>query len=210
MIALPRLLVLTDRAVAHAAGHDLVDVVAAALDAGAPAVLFREKDLAPGPRAELAALVAARVRDTAALLLVASDVALAVAVGADGVHLNETEPMPTDGAGLVGRSCHSGAGLDRAGHDGVAYATLSPVFTSISKPGYGPPARAELLAELAPRAGRPPVLALGGVTATAIGPCLAAGAWGAAVLGAVMGAADPAAATRSLVDALKAAFEGSS
>ncbi|MDX6584649.1 MAG: thiamine-phosphate pyrophosphorylase, partial [Solirubrobacterales bacterium] len=123
----------------------------------------------------------------------------------DGVHLAASDPPFPAASRLVGRSCHTDDELDRAGREGASYATLSPVFASVSKPGYTPAAAAAPLPRLARRPGRPPVLALGGVTTAGVGPCLAAGAWGVAVLGAVMGALDPGAATSAFLDALERA-----
>jgi thiamine-phosphate pyrophosphorylase len=71
---------------------------------------------------------------------------------------------------------------------------LSPIFASPSKPGYGPALGTDALASLPL-----PCFALGGVTATNAAACLAAGAAGIAVMGAVMTAADPAAAVRELL-----------
>jgi len=207
----PRLLILTDRACAQRSGHALEYVVAAAVDAGAPAVLFREKDLEPRERARLATAIARPVARAGAVLVVASDASLAADVGAAGVHLAASDPPLRDALvtshhfDVVGRSCHSGADLDRAGHEGASYATLSPVSASISKPGYGPAPGADLWGELAPRAGRPPVLALGGVTVGLAGRCRDAGAWGVAVIGTVMGADDPGRATRDLLAAVATA-----
>ena len=126
-------MVLTDRRMAAGAGHDLVDVVAAAVDAGAPAVLLREKDLPRADRHDLA--VQLRTATAGATLIVAGDPELARAVGADGVHLAAGEPLPGDSAaGLrVGRSCHTPGELVAAARVGVAaYDTFSPVFASTS------------------------------------------------------------------------------
>ena len=81
------------------------------------------------------------------------------------------------------------------------YVTLSPIFGSISKPGYGPALGLQRLADAALRA-RAPIVALGGIAAHNLGSCLAAGAAAVAVRGAVMAAADPEAATAALVKSL--------
>jgi thiamine-phosphate pyrophosphorylase len=70
------------------------------------------------------------------------------------------------------------------------YVALSPVFPTVTKPGYGPPLGP---AEAARLAGVVPWLALGGIdSAERVAVCAAAGAAGIAVLGAVMRSADPA------------------
>ena len=204
-MSLPRLLVLTDRRQSEAAGRTLPETVAAAVGAGARAVVFREKDLRPAPRRELAEAVCAAVGRGRALMIVASDVALARAIGAAGVHLAATDPWPdAGGAGelVVGRSCHDAGDVSGAGLCAVAYVTLSPVHYSPSKPEYGPPLDLEGLAAGVRAPGAPPVYALGGVTPGRAAPCIAAGAAGVAVMGGVMGAPDPAAAVAALLDEL--------
>ena len=164
---------ITDRRQAEGAGHRLVDVAAASVEGGAAGVLLREKDL---PRDERAALAAA-LRDVTATsgskLLVASDVALALAVGADGVHLAASDPWPgpsPDERGRprigVGRSCHTIDDLGRAEEIGAGWATFSPVFATSSKPGYGPPLGIAGLAAGCRATPSLPVLALGGVFST--------------------------------------------
>jgi thiamine-phosphate pyrophosphorylase len=203
-------MVLTDRRMAAGAGHDLVDVVAAAVDAGAPAVLLREKDLPRADRHDLA--VQLRTATAGATLIVAGDPELARAVGADGVHLAAGEPLPGDSAaGLrVGRSCHTPGELVAAARDGVAaYATFSPVFATTSKPGYGPALGIDGLAagcRAAAGVGSPlAVYALGGIGPAQAAACLAAGAAGVAVMGAVMRASDPRGIVRTMICELDAA-----
>jgi thiamine-phosphate pyrophosphorylase len=104
---------------------------------------------------------------------------------------------------LIGLSVHSADEAARA--DPTAdYVTLSPIFGSISKPGYGPALGVQGLVDAAAHA-RVPIVALGGVSADNLGPCLAAGAAAVAVMGAVMAAADPEAATAALARTLGAA-----
>ncbi len=203
-------MVLTDRRMAAGAGHDLVDVVEAAVDAGAPAVLLREKDLPRADRHELAVQLRAATVGTA--LIVAGDPELARAVGADGVHLAAGDPWPDDpAAGLrVGRSCHTPGELMAAATGGVAaYATFSPVFATTSKPGYGPALGIGGLAagcRAVVGVGSPlAVYALGGIGPAQAGACLAAGAAGVAVMGAVMRAGDPRGIVRTMLCELGAA-----
>jgi thiamine-phosphate diphosphorylase len=207
----PELLVLTDRRMAAGAGHDLADVVAAAVDAGAPAVLLREKDLPPADRHDLA--VRLRVATAgAAALIVAGDPELARAVGADGVHLAAADPRPGDAAaGLwVGRSCHTPGELMATAMGGVAaYATFSPVFATASKPGYGPALGIDGLAAgcraVAGEGSPLAVYALGGIAPGHAEACLAAGAAGVAVMGVVMRADNPHGIVRAMICELDAA-----
>lgn len=197
---LGRLLVLTDRAQSEAAGRPLLDTIEVAATAGAAAVLFREKDLPSPDRRRLAEQVADALAGTDTALVVASDVALAEHVGAAGVHLAASDPpLPDDEANgcPLGRSCHSAAEVDAARAEGAAWATLSPVFTTDSKPGYGPSLGVDALDGHAL-----PVFALGGITPENAAACRAAGAHGVAVMGAVMSAADPAAVVAALRSAV--------
>jgi thiamine-phosphate pyrophosphorylase len=198
-----RLLVVTDRAQAGAAGHTLRSVVLAALEAGAREVLLREKDLPAQARRRVAEHLAAHTAAAGAALYVASDVALAWYVDAQGLHLAAEDPWPEDHPGLPwGRSCHTVDDLVEAQRRGAAWATFSPVFNSASKPGYGPPLGLGGLAAGAHTALGLPVLALGGIGPGRARVCIEAGAAGVAVMGAVMGADHPAAVIRAMLGEL--------
>ena len=192
-----RLLVLTDRDQSRTAGRNLAETVAAAVAGGATTILYREKTL-PGPQRRA---LGERVAEAcgAAELIVASDPVLARELRAGTVHLAADDPWPEDEGLLVGRSCHGAVELAGAAAHGAAYATVSPVFATESKPGYGPALGPDGLAALVADA-LLPVYALGGIQVDTVGSCLAAGAAGVAVMGAVMGAEDPAAAVRALLD----------
>jgi thiamine-phosphate pyrophosphorylase len=176
--------VLTDR---RLAARPLAEVVAAAVRGGAAWVVLREKDLGYAERRALAESLRAVV--PAGRLVIAGPDPL----GGDAVHLSATDPVPP-GVRLVGRSCHGAPRLTTED-----YVTLSPVYPTLTKPGYGPalgPSRAAVLA------GGVPWLALGGVhSPQRAAACATAGASGIAVLGAVMRAGDPEAVTRTLAEA---------
>ncbi|WP_232534240.1 thiamine phosphate synthase [Plantactinospora sp. KBS50] len=186
------MLVLTDRRLAR---RPLPEVVQAAVTGGARHVVLRERDL---PRAQRYAL-AQRLRR----ILAAVDGTLLVSgpdpLDGDAVHLAAAGPYPPPRLALVGRSCHDAAELSRLSTED--YATLSPVFPTRTKPGYGPPLETAGLAELI-RHSRVPVVALGGVeTPDQVRACVAAGAAGVAVLGAVMRSTDPATTVATLLAA---------
>lgn len=200
----PRLVVLTDREQASDAGRSLRPTVLDVAAAGAPAVLLREKDLGRRRRRNLATQLSAVTGGLGAALLLASDPELAAEV-ADGVHLAaDDDPVPGELRGdlLVGRSCHDRAEVEAATAEGVDYVTVSPVASTTSKPGHGPPLGTEGLAALVEAAGDVPVLALGGVTADNAAAFIAAGAHGVAVMGAVMRAEKPAEVVVRLLEQL--------
>jgi thiamine-phosphate pyrophosphorylase len=206
----PPVLVVTDRALARAAGHDLVEVVAAALDGGAGEVLLRDRDLPPAERRRLAEELRSVTAAAGAAMHVAGDAALARAVGAAGVHLAAAEPWPgaAEREGLaVGRSCHTPSELAAALAEGADRATYSPVFATASKPGYGPALGLDGLGAGCRAVPGLAVLALGGVDPATARACVDAGAAGVAVMGGIMCAADPAAAVRALVRAVAGATD---
>jgi thiamine-phosphate pyrophosphorylase len=192
-VILPRLLVLTDRT--QTGGRPLVDVVQAAVAGGARAVVLREKDLPRPERARLTVALRAVLAEVDGTLLAASDASL----DTDGVHLGANDPFPAVRPRIVGRSCHNPEELRRAAGAGCTYATLSPVFASASKPGYGPALGTGALTDRSL-----PVFALGGVSTDNAKECVTAGAAGVAVMGAVMRAADPAAVVAALMARLPA------
>ncbi len=198
----PPLLVISDRSQARL---PLIGIAEAVFRGGCRWFSLREKDL---PAAERRALLADLVelgRPFGALVMAHEDIGAVEAVSAAGVHL----PAGSDPAaarrrlprGLIGVSAHSeneaGAQL-RAGAD---YVTLSPIFLTDSKPGYGPALGLDALAAAAAKAPGP-IVALGGITPHNAAACLAAGARGVAVMGEIMRAADPEATIRQLLAAL--------
>lgn len=182
-----RVVVLTDRTLVPE-GRSLRDVIAAAADGGLATVLLREVDLPDDERAK----IADHAR-TCGLEVIAAHCAVP---GCSGVHLPAAAPVPGV-ATRWGRSCHTRADLATAAADGAWWATLSPYATTASKPGHGPPLPASAFTD-------PPlpVLALGGITPDNAAGALEAGAWGVAVMGAVMRAADPAAVVAALLAAV--------
>ena len=181
-MTLPRLLVLTDRT--RCPGGDLLSTVDKAVAAGARAVVLREKDLPGDERRRLADAVHALLAPAGGLLIVAG-----TALPASHMHLAVRDAVPTPRPVLLGRSCHDAGELRRAAAELCDYVTLSPVFASPSKPGYGPALGLATLDALV-TAGVPAVYALGGVRPEDVAGCLDAGARGVAVMGAVM--RDPA------------------
>jgi thiamine-phosphate diphosphorylase len=195
MVTPAGIVVLTDRRLA--AGPP-AEVVAAAVAGGASWVVLRERDLGYADRCALAAAL----RDVVPpeRLIVAGPDPL----GGDAVHLSRSDPWPESPVRMVGRSCHDAGELARL--SGEDYVTLSPVFPTTTKPGYGPALTPEGAARLAPSV---PWLALGGVdSAERARRCGAAGAAGIAVLGAVMRAADPERVVRELASAFAAGAAG--
>lgn len=203
----PPILVITDR---RQARRPLEAVAEAVFAAGGRWLSLREKDLDPAARAALLARLVALGRGCGAVVTVHEDVAAARAAGAAGVHLPAgvapaaARRVLAAGA-LIGGSAHDAAEIAALAEAGADYATLSPIFASAGKPGYGPPLGLERLARAA-AATRLGLVALGGIDAGNAAACIAAGARGVAVMGGIMSAADPAAVMAGLIKTLRAAL----
>ncbi len=198
----PPILLITDR---HQARAPLEEVAAAAFAGGCRWLLVREKDLPRAERLELARTLVSLAKRHGALVQVGGEPEIAKAAGAGGVHLPRGgDPAAARAllgpAALIGLSAHDLAEARRAVRRGAGYVTLSPVFESPSKPGYGPALGLAGFGRIA-RALPIPVLALGGITAERLAACLLAGAAGLAVMGEVMRAADPGAEVDRLLRA---------
>ena len=203
----PPLLIITDRGQARA---PLPEIAEALFRVGVRWLMLREKNLDPATRRGLLQDLVARGAPFGARVTVNGDLAAARATGAAGLHLPSgndigarlVEARRTLGPGaLLGASAHDPAEALISAESGADYVTLSPVFESASKPGYGPALGPAGLRALAVRLAIP-VVALGGVGVGNAGACLGAGAAGVAVMGAVMAAADPGAAAGKLLAAL--------
>lgn len=206
----PILCLVTDRRLGQG---PLPERVAAAVAGGVDWVQIREKDLDGEPLAELVEAIRRALGGAPARILVNRRLDVALATGADGVHLGWDGVEPADarallGPGrLVGVSTHGveearGAARDPA----VDYLQIAPVLPPRSKPPGRKPLGLGVLERL--RGAGCPVLAQGGLDAGTAAAAIAAGAAGVAVTGAVLGAADPreaAARLRRRLDAAAAA-----
>jgi thiamine monophosphate synthase len=173
----------------------LLDMVREAVAGGARAVWLRDKQAAAIDRRHLAEDLAEMLHAVGGVLIESPGPGSGTG---DGVHLGAADPWPGAASlAAVGRSCHSRSELSGAGDEGCQWATLSPIYPSPSKPGYGPPLGPAALA------GAPlPTWALGGIDAENAAPCLEFGAAGVAVMGAVLASPDPASAFARIQDRL--------
>lgn len=191
----PPVMVITDR---RQARHSLEYIAESIFAAGCRWLSVREKDLQPDERLTLLRRLNALARKWSAVVGVHDDLAAAKMLDLP-LHLPagasaEAARHALGPARLIGQSCHWGDDPAVA----VDYVTLSPVFASDSKPGYGPALGLEGL-EAAARRVAVPVIALGGIDPGQVRGCLNAGAVGVAVMGGVMRADDPAAAVAELI-----------
>jgi thiamine-phosphate pyrophosphorylase len=198
------LLVITDR---HQARHSTETIAEAVAQAGGRWLLLRDKDLEPVERHALASRLSTIARRHCMHLSVSRNVDLAEEFGAS-VHLQSAAAVGPArrrlGPGaLIGVSAHGLGDVEAAAKEGADYVTLSPIFLTSSKPGYGPALGVTAIEPAAKL--RVSVLALGGVTADAARPCLDAGAAGIAVMGEIMRSDDPGRTASRLLAACGAA-----
>ena len=170
----------------------LHEAVTAAALGGMKVLQWRQKQLSPTLSHSHALAMAQHCRQLGVVFIINDDVDLAIAVGADGVHLGKDDGSARQarerlGPGkIIGRSCYNE--LDRAKTaiaEGVDYVAFGAVFASSVKPEA---ARAPLALFTQVRAlfnGQPPValVAIGGITADNANQVVSAGADSLAVIG---------------------------
>jgi len=192
-----------------AAGRDLEVILDATLAGGCRMIQLREKEWPSGRLLPLAERMRDRCRRAGATFIVNDRVDLALAVGADGVHLGQDDLPPRAARPLLrpgmvlGRSTHSVGQAREAQVEGADYIAVGSMFPTRTKPNFqlvGP----ELIRAIRPET-RSPLVGIGGVTRENVAEVIRAGADGVAVISAVCGAPDPAAATREFLAAIRAA-----
>jgi thiamine-phosphate pyrophosphorylase len=190
---------------------DLERFLDAVLGAGVDIVQLREKGLEAGEELELLEVFARACQRHGRLLAVNDRADVALAAGADVLHLGQGDlPVPVARRilgphPLIGRSSHSPAQADAtASEPGVDYFCAGPVWATPTKPGR-PAAGLGLLAHVARRRPARPWFAIGGITLGRLDDVLAAGATRVVVVRAITEADDPAAAARAFTRRLRAA-----
>lgn len=201
------LYVLTDARLGH--GDALVAAVGQALDGGARLVQYRDKSDDRRQRLADAGALATLCQDRGAVLIINDDVELALAVGAQGVHVGrEDAPLHQARArlgarALIGVSCYNDlARAEAAARDGASYVAFGSFYPSTVKPD-AVRASPQLLRQARARLAIP-IVAIGGVTHANGATLIDSGADMLAVITGVFGANDICAAAA----AYGALFEG--
>jgi len=191
-------------------------VVEASLEAGVRLVQYRAKEGSSGPdgqpitdalRLQQARALRQLCARHGALFLVNDRLDIALAVDADGVHLGQGDLPPAIARQLlgperlIGRSTHALSQLHQAVADGCDYVGVGPVNATPTKPGREPVG----LDYVRQAAAESPIpfFAIGGIDAANLAAVQATGAQRVAVVRAITEAADPAAATRTLLELLR-------
>ena len=197
-----RLYVVTD---ARRNQGDLASFLDAILGAGADIVQLREKDAEAGDLLRWGEIFREAASRHGALFTVNDRPDVALAAGADGVHVGQND-LPASWArrvleaeAIVGVSCHSATDHENAPLE-ADYLTAGPVWATPTKPGR-PGTGLGLVRSAAQNVDRP-WFAIGGIELSNIDEVVAAGATRIAVVRAVTEADDPAAIVRTLLSAM--------
>lgn len=187
-----------------ACGRPLDQVVAECVDAGAPAIQLRDKTADSRALASTAERLRAITKSAGAALIVNDRLDVALAAGADGVHLGPDDLTVSAAREIappefiIGYSTDDPEEARRAAAAGADYLGVGAVFGTRSKPGLVNEAIGPDRVRLVRDASRVPCLGIGGVTPENASEVLETGA-GIAVLSAVMSVSDPAAVVRDLM-----------
>lgn len=201
-----RLYLVTDRSLMG--GRDPREVIQAAVRGGVTVVQLREKELSTRAFVALAEQLLVLLRPCGVPLIINDRVDVALASGADGVHLGQSDMRVEQARALLGPDRLLGLSLENLAHLHtpevalVDYVAASPVFATPTKTDTAPPWGLEglrALCHVSPK----PVVAIGGITLGNAAALREAGAAGLAVVSAICAAPDPEAAARALNDTLR-------
>jgi len=200
-----RVLLVTDRHQTN--GRPLVSILQTVLKAGSPAIQLRERDLSAKDVLALTRAVQTFTMQRGSQLLVNDRIDVALSLDGVGVHLRSNS-LPAAVARrllgpqrLLGVSAHSMDEAVRAEANGADYVVLGPVYETPSKQVFGPPLGLSKL-EAVCQVVQVPIIGIGGVTVDRARDVRRAGAFGVAVITAILSAEDVETATRALLDAV--------
>ncbi|NHB78554.1 thiamine phosphate synthase [Rhodobacter calidifons] len=182
----------------------VMDQARAAARGGASAVQLRDKTATDADMVAMARALMAALRPRGVKLIVNDRLEVALAAGADGLHIGQGDGDPAEIRTRLGPDRLLGVSIEAAGQcaaipPGVDYIGAGPVRATATKPDHAPPIGFDGLAEIVARS-PVPTIAIGGLGPGDAPALRRAGAAGIAVVSAVVRAPDPEAATRALVD----------
>jgi thiamine-phosphate pyrophosphorylase len=195
------LYVITDRPIARGLPH--AEIARLVIDGGADVVQLRDKGLSCRDLFAAACEIREITREAGVLFIVNDRIDIALAAGADGVHLGQHD-LPVRNARriappgfIIGVSVGCIADAVAAESAGAGYVALSPIFPTSSKedagPGHGIPVLRGICSAVSI-----PVIAIGGISPRNVPQVIAAGAEGVAVISSVVGQEDIAGAARQM------------
>jgi thiamine-phosphate pyrophosphorylase len=199
------LYLITDRRACQ--GRPLFDLVEEAMKAGVRLLQYREKDLPFESRLETATRLQSICRTWGGTFVIDDDVDLALAVGADGVHLGQEDLSPTEarsrmGSGsIIGVTVRNLQQAQEAQKSGADYLGLGPIFASRTKWG-GAPLGCDIIRKVRPHVSLP-LYAIGGITPENATEVIGAGADGVALVAAILSHPRVGEAVRQLIELIR-------
>ena len=196
------LYLVTDRGLSH--GRTTLDIVTAAVSGGVTCVQLREKLASTREFIEEALTIRDYLHSVHIPLIVNDRLDVALAVGAEGVHLGRADMPPAMARAVAGNSritigvsVESVADALAAESNGADYLGVSPIFATPTKTDTAPALGRGGLQAIRQAVGLP-LIAIGGLNSGNAADIIRCGADGVAVVSAIVSAADPAAAARRL------------
>ncbi|MCE1227390.1 MAG: thiamine phosphate synthase [Geobacteraceae bacterium] len=191
----------TDRSLSL--GRSLVEVVQEAVAGGVTCVQLREKDCSTRQFLQEAELLKKLLRPLGVPLIINDRVDIALAIGADGVHLGQSDMPICHARRLLGPGCLIGISAESLDHaleaeqQGADYIGISPVFSTPTKTDTAPALGLDGLRLIRERV-QIPLVGIGGINLTNASQVIAAGADGVAVVSAIMAAESPRQAAEAI------------
>ncbi len=179
-----------------------LEAVGAACEAGVNVVQYREKELSFDKRTEMAGEMARVCAKYGVIFIVNDEVGIALASGADGVHLGQADKgieIARERGMIIGISASNLQEAKNAQEIGASYIGFGPVFATGTKKDAALPTGLNALREAGKNAGVP-VFAIGGIDEKNVDEVMKTGVAGVAVVSAIMGAKDFRAASEKLVE----------
>ena len=184
------------------AGRGLVETALGAVRGGASVVQLRDKHASDAVLIEQGRALKQALTGTGALLIVNDRIHVALAIGADGVHVGQSDAAAATARAALGPDAIVGLSIQTPAHaetldpEIIDYVGVGPVFATDTKPDHAAPLGLDGLARVC-AASALPAVAIGGLKPEHVAAVFAAGAQGLAVVSAICAAADPEAAARA-------------
>ncbi|NLK00866.1 MAG: thiamine phosphate synthase [Clostridia bacterium] len=190
------------------AGRSTLEIVEKAIEGGVQTIQLREKKMSAGQLVRLGKKLRVITRENGVALIINDRVDVALAVGADGVHLGQDDFPIEEARKLLGNRAILGLSVDnveeavKAERAGADYVGLGPIYRTMTKTDTGPMIGPESIREVKDRIGIP-VVAIGGIHMENAPAALRAGADSLAVITAVTEARDITGAARDLTNLIR-------
>jgi len=192
------------------ATRGLIETVLAAVRGGATVVQLRDKGAPDAELVELGRALKQALAGSGVPLIVNDRIEVAVAIGADGVHVGQSDAAAHLARAVLGPDAFVGLSIQTIEHAAavdpaiVDHVGVGPVFATTTKPDHAAPLGIEGLARVC-AASPVPAVAIGGLGIEHVGAVLGAGAAGLALVSSLCAAPDPERAARAFSDAARAA-----